>query len=198
MRFRRWLGGFVFGFVVARMAMATTVIPPTFNELVTRAQSIVHAEVTGIRCERTPYGSGSVIHTYVRFSVIKVLKGVANDTIELRLLGGTVGDETMAVDGMPSFVVGNRDVLFVENNGTQWCPLVGVMHGRYRLQRRATDGAEVVHRDNGVPLGDPAEVQLPMAQGAAATLFARARTSEGLTLAGFESLIQGELSRANR
>lgn len=197
MGFRNLIGALVFG-LTAAPAVATTVVPPTFPELVAQAQSIVRAEVIGVHSEREAYGSGSVIFTYVRFNVIKVLKGTAEATIELRLLGGTVGDETMEVDGMPSFVVGERSLLFVENNGTQWCPLVAIMHGRYRLQRRATDGAEVVFRDNGVPLSDPAEVQLPMAQGAAANLLAQGRTGQGMTVTGFESRITEELARANQ
>lgn len=197
MRVRLLLGVLVAGLAVLQTALATTVIPPTFQELVSRAQAIVRAEVVGIRCERVPYGNGSVIHTYVTLEVIKVLKGSADATIELRLLGGTVGEDTMKVEGMPDFAVGDRSVLFIENNGTQWCPLVGIMHGRYRVQRRASDGAEVVLRDNGRPLGSPTEVHLPLAHGVSTDRLVEPGGSSAMTLADFEWSIQTEIANAS-
>src|SRR5256885_6721644 len=44
-------------------------------------------------------------------------------SVTLRMLGGTVGAETMEVADAPKFKVGERDILFVENNGTQFITL---------------------------------------------------------------------------
>jgi hypothetical protein len=54
------------------------------------------------------------------------------------MLGGTVGGETMEVADAPKFKVGDRDILFVENNGTQFVPLVGIMHGRFHVKKDTT------------------------------------------------------------
>ncbi|MEO6971162.1 MAG: hypothetical protein ABI217_09740, partial [Chthoniobacterales bacterium] len=36
------------------------------------------------------------------------------------------------------FKVGDRDVLFIEHNGSQFIPLVGIQHGRFRVQKDDT------------------------------------------------------------
>ena len=52
--------------------------------------------------------------------------------------------QTMVVTDTPKFEVGDRDILFVENNGSQFVPLVGIAHGRFRVDREQTAGREVV------------------------------------------------------
>ena len=179
-------------------ARATTVVPPSFSELVAQAQSIVEGRVLAVRCEQSSGQAGhAIIHTYVNIEVSKVLKGPAQATIELRLLGGTVGDRTMQVAGVPRFVPGQRALLFVENNGRQFCPLVGVMHGRYHLVRRASDGAEIVRRDNGAPLRSLADIGRPMDHDEARAAIAEGSAdAAGLTMDQFENSIREELDHA--
>jgi hypothetical protein len=43
--------------------------------------------------------------------------------------------------------------LFVENNGTQFVPLVGIMHGRFRVKKDAT-GQDAIFTNEGSPLSD--------------------------------------------
>ena len=117
------------------VASATTVIPPSFDELVTRAQTILQGTVTNVRSEWTGEGAQRHIVSYVTLNVEDTFKGNPGRQMTLRMLGGTVGSETMEVTDAPKFKVGDRDVLFVENNGTQFVPLVGIMHGRYRGRR---------------------------------------------------------------
>jgi hypothetical protein len=57
----------------------------------------------------------------------------------------------MEVTDAPRFKAGDRDILFVEHNGTQFIPLVGIMHGRFHVQADAT-GLEIIAKDNGAPL----------------------------------------------
>ena len=104
----------------------------------------------------------------------------------------------MEVSGVPSFAPGERALLFVERNGTQFCPLVGVMHGRYRIAQRASDGVEVVFRDNGTPLGSRLDVAQPMHRGAAADVTAQgaAAAPAALPLAQFEAEIAAEVANA--
>ena len=73
-------------------------------------------------------------------------------TVTLEFLGGSVGELTMDVVGMPRFSVGQTELLFVDQTGGQICPLVAMMFGRYRIQRHPTTGAEFVARDNGAPV----------------------------------------------
>jgi len=122
---------FSLGFV----ATATTVIPPTFDELVSRAQTIFEGEVTGVQSQWIGEGSEHRIVTFVTFKVYDSLKGDPGTTYSVRMLGGTVDGQTMEVSDAPKFKIGDHDVLFVENNGSQFIPLVGIQHGRFRVQK---------------------------------------------------------------
>ena len=174
---------------------ATSVVPPSFPELVHEADAIYRGRVTAVEARRVarPDGNGSVIKTFVSVAVDKVLKGAAQKDVTLEFLGGTIGDETLAVSGMPKFSVGADEYVFVQRNGVQFCPLVAVMHGRYKIMRDAVQAREFVARDNGTPLTDVAEVELPMSQLPAAVRTATA--ARGLAPAAFEASIVSEVQR---
>ena len=136
----------------------TTVIPPTFEELVNRAQVIFQGVVTDVRSQWVGEGAQRSIVSYVTFKVEDAMKGNPGSTYTMRMLGGTVGDQTMEVTDSPKFKVGNRDVLFVENNGSQFVPLVGIMHGRFRVERERASGREVVTTNEGEPLSNVSQL----------------------------------------
>lgn len=131
---------------------ATTVIPPDFNTLVSQAEIIFRGKVTKVRSEWTGEGNQRCIVTYITFDVLKVLKGKPSSPYELKVLGGTVGSDVMEIDDVPKFKVGDQTLLFVENNGTQFMPLVGIMNGYFRIETDAKTGNETVLRHSGKPL----------------------------------------------
>src|SRR5438309_3436496 len=139
--------------VAACAALATTVIPPSFDDLVGRAEMIFQGTVTDVRSEWTGEGAQRHIMSYVTVKVEETIKGNPGASVTLQMLGGTVGAETMEVADAPKFKVGDRDILFVENNGTQFIPLVGIMHGRFRVQKDES-GRDVVLTNDGAPLTD--------------------------------------------
>ena len=143
--------------IIAATALATTVIPPSFDELVSRAEMIFQGRVTDVRSEWTGEGAQRHIMSYVTLRVEDPIKGKPGSTVTLRMLGGTVGGETMEVTDAPKFKVGDRDILFVENNGTQFVPLDGIMHGRFRVKKDIT-GQETVLTNEGAPLSDITEL----------------------------------------
>ena len=116
-------------FSLGFIANATTVIPPKFDELVSRAQVIFEGEVTGLQSQWIGEGAQHRIVTFVTFKVSDALKGDPGTTYSMRMLGGTVDGRTMEVTDAPKFKVGDRDILFVENNGSQFIPLVGISTG---------------------------------------------------------------------
>ena len=176
-----------------RAARATSVIPPTFPELVAEAEAIVRGRVTDIAVRRSSAPDGTpVIKTHVTFSVERTLKGPERASVTLELLGGTIGDESLVVTGLPRFELGSTDYLFVERNGVQFCPLVAVRHGRYRLLREA-GGREFVARDNAVPLTDVTQVVLPLA--ALPDVLRSASVAGALTPSAFEAAVIAELAR---
>lgn len=172
---------------------ATEVLPPDFNSMVHRAEVIFRGKVTKIRSEWSGAGSERCIVSYVTFDVHKTLKGKAEATYVLKMLGGTVGDQAMEVDGVPKFKVGDETLLFVENNGTQFFPVVGVMHGYFRMETDAASGKSVVLQYDGQPLRATAEIdsehERAMVPGGMAKKTAAA-TGAPMTISEFEAEIQ--------
>jgi len=111
--------------IIAGTALATTVIPPSFDELVSRAEMIFQGSVTDVRSEWTGEGAQRHIMSYVTLKVEDAIKGNPGSTVTLRMLGGTVGGETMAVSDSPKFRDVYRDILLEVNNDNQFVPLVG-------------------------------------------------------------------------
>ncbi|HXT41041.1 MAG TPA: hypothetical protein VN887_13605, partial [Candidatus Angelobacter sp.] len=103
-------------------AMATTVIPPTFEEMADRADLVFVGKAVGSRSEWRSVGADRAIFTLVEFETEQVLKGNAGKTVTLQFLGGTVGATTLDVGEVPRFNAGERVFLFVEGNGVQFCP----------------------------------------------------------------------------
>jgi hypothetical protein len=140
------------------VARGSSVVAPTFDELVSQAEVIFQGAVTDVRSEWAGAGEQRHIVTYVTFRVEDSFKGNVGATYSIRLLGGTVGGETMVVTDAPKFNVGDRDILFVENNGSQFVPLVGVSHGRFRVDREQTTRRDVVMTNERKPLSDVSQL----------------------------------------
>ena len=147
--------------LVPRAAAPTSVVAPTFDELVARAESVVVARVVATRSTWVDSRAGRAIVTDVTFSIERTLKGPVYAERSLEFLGGTVGDDTLHVTGMPAFHVGDRDVLFIKDSGRPVSPIVGFMYGRFPIVRDARTGVEMVRTHDGRPLAGVDEVGNP-------------------------------------
>jgi len=147
--------------LVPRAAAPTSVVAPTFDELVARAESVVVARVVATRSTWVDSRAGRAIVTDVTFSIERTLKGPAYAERSLEFLGGTVGDDTLHVTGMPAFHIGDRDVLFIKDSGRPVSPIVGFMYGRFPIVRDARTGVEMVRTHDGRPLAGVDEVGNP-------------------------------------
>ena len=163
---------------------ATTVIPPTFDQLVREAELILEGTVIDARSQWTGEGAERNIVTYVTFNVEDAIKGAPGKSYAIRILGGTVDGQTMEVSDTPRFKTGDRDILFVEHNGSQFVPLVGIMHGRFHVQRDGA-GRDVVAKDSGALLADVSK----LGQDEKAAV-----TGPALSAADFKSAIRQKLS----
>jgi hypothetical protein len=141
------------GIAFARVT-ATTVIPPTFDQLVQQAELIFQGTVTDVRSVWEGEGAQRHIETYVTFQIADSVKGNAGNSYTIRMLGGSVGDETMVVTDTPKFKVGDRDILFVEHNNEQFVPLVGINNGRFHVQRDEQTGRDIITNGEGEPVRD--------------------------------------------
>jgi hypothetical protein len=162
---------------------ATTVIPPTFDELVDQAEVIFQGNVTNVSSQWVGEGAQRHIVSYATFNVEDALKGAPGQSYTIRMLGGTVDGETMAVSDAPRFKVGDKDILFVQNNGSQFIPLVGIMHGRFHVQHDQS-GQEIVTTNEGKPVKNVARL------GNAA---AASSTDANLTPADFKAAVKSRL-----
>jgi hypothetical protein len=143
---------------LSRSAAPTSVVAPTFDELVARAESVFVARVVALRSAWVDSRAGRAIVTDVTFAIERTVKGPVYAERSLEFLGGTVGDDTLRVSGMPEFHVGDRDVLFVSDTGRPVSPLVGFMYGRFRVLRDPRTGTEVIRTHDGRPLGSVDDV----------------------------------------
>lgn len=144
--------------VAVAAARATTVIPPTFEQLVNQAEFIFQGTVTEVKSMWVGEAAQRHIQTYVTFKIDDAIKGEPGATYTIGLLGGTVDGETLEVADTPKFKVGDRDVLFVEHNGEQFVPLVGINNGRFHVKRDQQSGRDLIHTGEGKPLGDVAKL----------------------------------------
>ena len=176
----------------AQTVSTTTVLPPTFDELLAEAATIVRAEVVDVRSDwrdRRP-GSGPIV-TFVTVRVQQTLKGGSSTQMLLEFLGGTVGDSTLTVAEMPQFRVGDRDILFINDAGRPVSPIVGFFVGRFPIRVDAFTGREFVTTFDGRPLSDAADIGSAPAKSLSAL---RARTSgAALSVAAVETLIRQRL-----
>ncbi len=189
----------IFATVVAR---ATTVLPPTFDELVNNADYIVHARTKSVTATKATSGHGPKIYTQVELEIVDVVAGTPPAQVTLRLLGGQVGDERMIVEGMPRFRVGDEDVLFVSGNGHAVCPLYGMMHGRFPVRTDPASGRKYMTRENGAPLENTRQIFTPMTASPSVGAAAReAAVSGALGLTDFIRKIRSQVkpdARLNR
>lgn len=159
---------------------ATSVVPPSFSELVNGADYVVRAKVKSVASEVINRNGRDRIYTKVELEVLEVIAGMPPTPLVLTMLGGRVGDRAMTIEGAPEFVVGAEDILFIRDNGKAVYPLYAMMHGQYPLLKEEKGAKRAyVNRSNLVPLLSTDEVAQPMAQGTTAERLRRLRDPSG-------------------
>jgi hypothetical protein len=167
---------------------ATTVIAPSFQELIAEAEIVFEGEVLDTRSRLTVEAGNETIVTDVSFRMIRALKGAPAPIVTLEFLGGVVGDHGYHVDGVPAFVRGDHDVIFAMTSQRFVSPLVRVMHGRVRIVKEGPGGQDIVRRFDGTPLRDVAALGVNERQPVLSQIPA-------LSLPAFESAVATEVAR---
>ena len=169
--------------LLAAPAAAGEVVRRDFPDLVARAEQIVIGTVTAIR--EAPDASGAP-ETLVTLADLSVLKGEVGPELTLHFYGGQAGGVAVRIADMPTFTVGERDVLFVAGNPTAICPLVGIWQGRFSVRFDPALGTEIVedHAHNPVTGLSPS-----------ARRGAQAASATPMTLDGFRQRIADELAQ---
>jgi hypothetical protein len=114
---------------IPAVLQASSVAQVSFDELVASSEFIFEGRAIGRRAELDSRG---MIHTYVTFEVLDVLKGFPAGRIELRYLGGTVGGLTLDVSDLSLPNESENGIYFVESIGRfQAHPLYGWDQGHF-------------------------------------------------------------------
>ena len=150
-------------------------------EEIAAADRIVRGRVESVRTERRS-GTG-VIETVARVRVIDDYAGGADPVIEIRELGGTVGDTTLHVVGAAQFLVGDDILALVEHTAGGWRPS-SMSRSIYGV-RDTVAGAELVRQESGEPVvGDAGPRRRSLASFAAAIRSVRRRGPVRLSAPG--------------
>jgi hypothetical protein len=128
----------------AQLISATTVIPPTFDQLVDEAQVVFLGQVASQRSRWANEPLGRAIITDVTFRVEDVFKGDAPSHMVLEFLGGSLDGYEFRVSEMIDFAIGDRDVLFLESREQRPSPLVGMNYGRFAVMRDSVRGLDTI------------------------------------------------------
>ncbi len=127
MRLRRLL---ILIFLFAFPLHAATVLRLDLDGLVSTAQTIV---VGKVRDSDTYWSAdGRLILTRHTIEVAETLKGFNDETVEITTIGGTIGDLTLYVAGMPVFEPGEDTVVFLEAAGP-YRTVVGLGQGKFTV-----------------------------------------------------------------
>jgi hypothetical protein len=132
-------------------ASAATLKVRTDAQDIAAADRIVRGTIEAVRTERRS-GSG-VIETVARVRVIDDYTGGTDRIIEIRELGGTVGDATLQVPGAAQFIVGDDIVALVERKGGGWRP--SAMSRSVYGVRESRGGLELVRQVTEEPVAGP-------------------------------------------
>lgn len=147
--------------VASGTVMASVVTPPPFETMVVQAGEIFVGQVTEQTARWIERGGKRLIVTDVTFRAEQILKGSPGALRTLTFLGGIIGDTRQEVAGMPSFMVGDRDVLFVRGGESSFLPLVGLFHGRFHIVTGRNGGGDFVANSARQPILSTASYASP-------------------------------------
>jgi len=176
---------------------ATTIIPPTLDELVERSDSVVRTRAIATRCAWRGEGEERRIVTIVTFAVDETIVGAAAPTLELEFLGGELDGERMIVAGQTRFAPGHEDVLFVSRERGAISPLVRMTYGRYLVAER-DDGSRLMARADGTPLLALDQVSAPLGRPPTGEALAMALAADTYSPEEFADAIRESARRQGR
>jgi hypothetical protein len=108
----------------------------TVEELTARADSILVGEATDIACHQESEGN---IYTQVTLAVEQTVKGETKEAVNLRVPGGELNGQTSWVEDAPSFRMGERAVIFLEEREGIFT-VVGGFQGKFTIDNNMVSG----------------------------------------------------------
>jgi hypothetical protein len=130
----------------ALMASATTLQRMSVAKMTQAAELVVRAQCVA----NSTTWDGGEIWTFTSFAVEDSWKGAptgAARQLTVRLLGGSVGNLSSTVSGVPRFRAGEEVILFLQSTARGDYSIVSWVQGTFRIHRDARSGAEMVVQD---------------------------------------------------
>lgn len=109
----------------------------SIDQLVQEAEFIFEGKVINVQYQFSQKSTGessSVPYTFVTYQIYSIQKGnYGAGSITLRFIGGPDANGVVfSMEGTPRFDIGDHDILLVDQNGYELCPLVNCAQGRFR------------------------------------------------------------------
>ena len=114
-----------------RQSAAGIVEKLTVEQLAARADSILVGKVTNIACYQEDKGN---IYTLVTLSMEQTIKGETKEAVNVRIPGGELNRQAMWVEDAPSFQLGERVVIFLEEREGIF-NVVGGFQGKFSIDK---------------------------------------------------------------
>ena len=132
--------------------VATTIMGLDVDQIANEAELIFEGEVLAHETFRA--SQSETINTYVTFSILDIVKGdYQGNTIELKFAGGSIGNESVNVNGLRIPKEGEQGLYFVESvNRNLINPLIGWSQGHFIIQEK--NGRRIVYAPDGRPIID--------------------------------------------
>jgi hypothetical protein len=123
------------------------------SEMTRYADRIVVGRVVKAEAKRGEGEDAALIFTHYTLRVEHPIKGTRAKIVKVKVLGGSLGDLTTSVSHMPSLAVGERGVLFTEDDPRLLTSILGGSQGFLRIEKgQVRDGfgntVRGVDRDN--------------------------------------------------
>jgi hypothetical protein len=131
-----------------RFASATTLARMSVEQMSRVATLVVRARCAGSTA-RWDHGE---IWTFTAFTVTDTWKGNAAEEIAVRTPGGSAGNVTSHVAGVPVFRPGEDVVLFLEPSPAGGLAVVSWQQGTFRVHRDARTGRDHATQDLSAPV----------------------------------------------
>ena len=147
MKKRACLGIGVLALLAASLAGATVLVALQVEDLAQMSPVVLVGEVNTVESGWNP--GKTRIHTRVLITPVEVLKGPADlGTVEVKFLGGQVGETVAQLPGAPRFEVGEKVLVFLEPRKDQdgYLP-VGFYQGKYKVFTDPATKKEMLLRD---------------------------------------------------
>jgi hypothetical protein len=126
--------------VAALPVGASTFLAMDQEDLVKASDAVVVGQVVDVRSFWNEEATAIVTEAHV--VVDNVVVGDAPGVVVVRTFGGQVGSIRIEAHGFPTFELGQRALLFLENDG-EVARVTGYQQGQYRIVTRKSDGVDV-------------------------------------------------------